>query len=138
MAKCYFPSGNTAIADAQKASWICFYAGYFNIMRTAWDTEDRKFSWRENGYRKIGESGINFWLHSLHPLLLFVTFAMNSFPLPKGRIFWMVYNPDQNISDKLFFCETAPYGKSSISIFQEFFASIDKILILGAALSTRL
>ena len=36
------------------------------------------------------------------------------------------------------FCEIAPYGKSSISIFQEFFASIDRILILGARLSTRL
>ena len=45
----------------------------------------------------------------------------------------------QNISYKLqFFCEIAPYGKSSISIFQEFFASIDKILILRAGLSTRL
>ena len=49
------------------------------------------------------------------------------------------YNPGQNISDKLyFFCEKAPYGKSSISIFQEFFASIDKMLILGARLGTRL
>ena len=34
-------------------------------------------------------------------------------------------------------CEIATYGKSSISIFHEFFASIDKILILGARLSTR-
>ena len=50
-----------------------------------------------------------------------------------------LYNPGQNISDKLyFFCEIAPYGKSPISVFQEFFASIDKILILGAGLSTRL
>ena len=49
------------------------------------------------------------------------------------------YNPGQNISDKLqFFCEIAPYGKSSISVFQEFFASIDKSFILGAGLSTRL
>ena len=48
-------------------------------------------------------------------------------------------NPGQNISKKLsFFCEIAPYGKGSISIFQEFFASIDKILILGARLSTRI
>ena len=44
-----------------------------------------------------------------------------------------IYNPSQNISDKLwFFCEIAPYGKSLISIFQDFFASIDKISILGA------
>ena len=50
-----------------------------------------------------------------------------------------IYNPGQNISDKLyFFCEIAPYGKSSIFVFQEFFASIDKILILGAELSARL
>ena len=39
------------------------------------------------GIEKIGESDINFWLHSLHPLLLFVTFVMNSFPLPKRRYF---------------------------------------------------
>ena len=51
----------------------------------------------------------------------------------------MNHNPSQNISDKLqFFCKIALYGKSSISIFQEFFASIDKILILGARLSTKL
>ena len=43
---------NMAIIDAQKASWMCFYGGYFNIIRTAWDTEDRKFSWIENGHRK--------------------------------------------------------------------------------------
>ena len=50
-----------------------------------------------------------------------------------------ICNPGQNISDKLqFFCEIAPYGKSSISIFQDLFASIDKILILVARLSTRL
>ena len=49
------------------------------------------------------------------------------------------YNPGQNISGKLqFFCEIAPYGKSSISICQEFLASTDKILILGARLSTGL
>ena len=36
---------------------------------------------------KIAESDINFWLHSLHPFLLFVTFVMNSFSLPKRRIF---------------------------------------------------
>ena len=38
----------------------------------------------------------------------------------------------------VFLCEIAPYGKSSISIFQEFFARIDKVLILGAGLDTRL
>ena len=48
-------------------------------------------------------------------------------------------SPCQNISGKLqFFCEIVPYEKRSISIFQEFFASIGKILILGARLSTRL
>ena len=37
-------------------------------------------------------------------------------------------NPDQNISDKLyFFCERAPHSKSSISILQEFFPSVDTI-----------
>ena len=34
---------------------------------------------------KIGESDINFWLDSLHPLLLFVTFYHE--PLPKSRTF---------------------------------------------------
>ena len=43
----------------------------------------------EMGIGKIGESDINFWLHSFHPLLLFATFVMNSFPLPKRRTFWM-------------------------------------------------
>ena len=37
-----------------------------------------------------------------------------------------------------FFCEIARYEKNSISIFQEFFVSIDKSLISGARLSTRL
>ena len=39
------------------------------------------------GIEKIGESEINFWLHSLHALLRFVTFVTNSFPLPKRRTF---------------------------------------------------
>ena len=34
--------------------------------------------------------------------------------------------------------EIAPYGKSSISNFKEFFASIEKILILGGRRSTSL
>ena len=33
---------------------------------------------------------------------------------------------------------TAHYGKSSISIFQQFFASTDNIFILGVRLGTRL
>ena len=49
------------------------------------------------------------------------------------------YNHSQNIRDKLHFsCETAHYGKSSISIFQQLFASIDKIFVLGGRLGTRL
>ena len=35
-------------------------------------------------------------------------------------------------------CELAQYGKSLISIFQEFFASINKIFILAGRLGTRL
>ena len=35
------------------------------------------------GIEKIGESDINFWLHSLDPLLLFATFAVSSFPILK-------------------------------------------------------
>ena len=50
-----------------------------------------------------------------------------------------------NIPDKvpatihrIFSCKTEHYGKSSISIFQQFFASIDTIFILGGKLGTRL
>ena len=49
------------------------------------------------------------------------------------------YNHSQNIWDWLLFsCEIAYYRKSLISVFQEFFASIKKILIMGGRLSTRL
>ena len=49
------------------------------------------------------------------------------------------YNHGQNIWEKLWFlCEIAHYEKSSISIFKESFASIDKILFLGGRLGTRL
>ena len=37
-----------------------------------------------------------------------------------------------------FFCGMPPYEGSSVSIFQEFFASVDRILILGAGLGTGL
>ena len=39
------------------------------------------------GIVKIPESDVNFWLPSLPHLLLFVTFVMNFFPLPKRRTF---------------------------------------------------
>ena len=42
-------------------------------------------------------------------------------------------NHEQNIS-----CKTVHYGKSSISIFEKFFAIIDKIFNLGERLGTRL
>ena len=42
------------------------------------------------GIENIGESDINFWLHSLHPLLVLVTFFTSAFPLPKRRTFWIV------------------------------------------------
>ena len=49
------------------------------------------------------------------------------------------YKLSQNIWGKLyFFCEVAHYGKSSISIFQDFFASTNKIFISGGGLSTKL
>ena len=37
-----------------------------------------------------------------------------------------------------FHVEHAHYGKSAISIFQEFFATIDKIVVLAVGLGTRL
>ena len=50
-----------------------------------------------------------------------------------------VYNYGQHILDNLWFsCEIASYGKSLISIVQQFFASIDKIFILEGSLGTRL
>ena len=53
-------------------------------------------------------------------------------------IFELVYNHSQNILDKLWFsCETTHYGKCSMFIFQEIFASADEIFILGGGLSTR-
>ena len=38
----------------------------------------------------------------------------------------------------LAFCELSHYGKGSISIFEEFSATTDKIFILGGRLGTRL
>ena len=35
-------------------------------------------------------------------------------------------------------CEMVHYGKSLVFIFHEFFVFIDKILVLGASLGTRL
>ena len=37
-----------------------------------------------------------------------------------------------------YFRQTLVFGKSLISIFQEFFAIIDKVLVLGGRLNTRL
>ena len=54
----------------------------------------------------------------LNPLLLLLNYSN--------------YNRRQKIGEKLFFpCETVHYGKSSISILKESFASIDKIFLLG-------
>ena len=50
-----------------------------------------------------------------------------------------IYNHGQNIWDKLLFsCQIVHYGKSSISIFLEFFVTIDKIFILGETLGIML
>ena len=50
-----------------------------------------------------------------------------------------MYNHGQNICENLKLSyEIAHYGKSSISIFREFFASIDKIFFFGGTLGTRL
>ena len=49
------------------------------------------------------------------------------------------YSRGQSIWETLYFpCEIAHCGKSSISIFKESFASIDKTLFLGGGLGTRL
>ena len=45
----------------------------------------------------------------------------------------------QNFETKLSFpCEIANDGECLISVFKDFFASIDKILILGGRLASRL
>ena len=50
-----------------------------------------------------------------------------------------LYNHSKNIWDKLLVsCEIAPYGKSSISIFEEFLASIEKNFVLEGRLGTSL
>ena len=49
------------------------------------------------------------------------------------------YNHGQNIWEKVQFSyETPHYGKILISVFQQLFASINKIFILGGGLCTRL
>ena len=49
------------------------------------------------------------------------------------------YNQGQTTWKKLqFLCEIAHYGKVVISIFQQFFASINKMFVLGGGLWTRL
>ena len=54
-------------------------------------------------------------------------------------ISFVCYNYSKNIWDKLCFsCEIAPYGNSSISIFQKFLASIKNIFILAGRLGTSL
>ena len=45
----------------------------------------------------------------------------------------MTCNHSQNIFDKLYFSyEIAHYGKGLVSVFQEIFASADKIFISGS------
>ena len=49
------------------------------------------------------------------------------------------HNHSQDIWDKLWFSyEVAKYGNVLISVFQEFFASFNKILILAGRLGARL
>ena len=60
------------------------------------------------------------------------------------RKFNKIENVLTAIMDKIFetkssfLCEMLHYGKNSIAIFQEFFASIEKKFILGGRLTTRL
>ena len=55
------------------------------------------------------------------------------------RDYFFVLRSCPGISDKLWcLCGIAPCGKSSISLIQEFFAGVNKILILGAARGPRL
>ena len=51
----------------------------------------------------------------------------------------MNYSHSQTILDWLWLsCEIVHYVKSLISVFEEFFASINKILILAGRLATRI
>ena len=61
---------------------------------------------------------------------------LNSF---RGKNIIWIYNHEQNIWDKLCLSyEIGHYGKNSISMFQEFLASIEKKFFLGGRLSSRL
>ena len=61
--------------------------------------------------------------------------------IPTSLLFsrWRIYNNGQNIWDKLYFSsEIAYYKEISNTVFQEAFASIDKIFFLRGGLGTRL
>ena len=51
---------------------------------------------------------------------------------------WVLQSLTGYLRLALFLCEIAHYRKSLISVFQEFFASINKVFILAGRLGTRL
>ena len=63
---------------------------------------------------------------------------------PKNRncqfeLKFSAYDHSQNVWHNLYFsCEIVQHGKSLITAFQEFFASIDKTFVLAARVGTRL
>ena len=88
LAKCCFRSGNTAIKTHRKPLGCVFKlvtvrsSELHEIQRIENSVEEKSVS-----IEKFGENDINLWLHSLRPFTLFVTFAMNPFPLPKRCTF---------------------------------------------------
>ena len=66
---------------------MCFYAGYFNIIRTAWDTEYRKSSWQENGPRKNWRKWHQLLAAFLSPFVAFCHFCHELLPPSKKMYF---------------------------------------------------
>ena len=69
----------------------------------------------------------------------FFTKYIKTAALPSVKATIIAHNHSEGILDWFqFSCEVAHYGKSLISVFEKFFASVKKILILAWRLGTRL
>ena len=98
--------------------------------------QDVIFSWIIKKSHKIMRSQKLAWLWgawSKH--FICFTWTWNTYLVINPE----TYSHSQNSWDKIYLlCETEHYGKSSNCFFQQFFANIDKIFILGGRLGTRL
>ena len=73
----FFYSRNVAITDVQIGYWMCLVD--CNVIRTSWDTEEEKLSWKK---KKQAQKCLSAW-HLFfgctfpHPVSLFSTFFVN-------------------------------------------------------------